>query len=50
MKLHHILDTGWVIVMNKEEKPTITVHLPQLERLIKELEKTRKAIEKSNKK
>lgn len=36
--------------MNKEEKPKITVHLPQLERLIKELEKTRKAIARANKK
>lgn len=37
-------------MLEKEEKQTITVHLPQLERLIKELEKTRKAIAKSNKK
>jgi len=35
---------------NKTKQPTIRVELPQLERLIKELEKTRKAIEKSNRK
>lgn len=29
---------------------TMKVELPQLERLIKELEKTRKAVEKSNRK
>ena len=37
--------------MEEETKqPTVKVELPQLERLIKELEKTRKAIEKSNRK
>lgn len=35
---------------NKDEKLKTTVELPQLERLIDELKRTRKAIEKSNKK
>lgn len=38
------------IVMDEKKSPTITVHLPQLERLIDELKKTRKTIAKANKK
>ncbi len=36
--------------MSEETKQTIKVELPQLDKLIKELEKTRKAIEKGNRK
>jgi len=32
------------------DKQTVEVEIPQLERLIKELERTRKAVEKSNRK